>query len=141
MSDRLMIRTFMAGLVERAGGVDAAAALIGARLGDEVSKGSISKRLAGHLDWPLVEIMALEDAVGDPCVRRWLARSLPELAEGRSLMQAAAETVRENGEAVSAVMDFAAGRGSKARARKEVSDLVTASARLAALMEGTDDTA
>jgi hypothetical protein len=141
MDDRAMIRAFMAGLVDRAGGVDAAAALIGARHGTDVSRGSISKRLAGHLDWPLVEIMALEDAVGDPCVRRWLARSLPELDEGRSLMQAAAETVRENGEAVSAVMDFAAGRGSKARARKEVSDLVTASARLAALMEGTDDTA
>lgn len=139
MSDRAMIRAFMAGLVERAGGVDAAAALIGARNGAEVSKGSISKRLTGHLDWPLVEIMALEDAVGDPCVRRWLARSLREIAEGQSLMQAAAEAVREHGEAVSAVMDFAAGRGTRADARKEVSESVTASARLAALMEGTDD--
>lgn len=138
MSDRAMIRAFMAGLVERAGGVDAAAALIGARLGAEVSKGSISKRLAGHLDWPLVEIMALEDAVGDPCVRRWLARSLPEISEGQSLMQAAAEAVREHGEAVSAVMDFVAGRGCRAKARKEVSDAVTANKRLAALMEGED---
>lgn len=138
MSDRLMIRAFMAGLVERAGGVDASAALIGARLGTEVSKGSISKRLAGHLDWPLVEIMALEDAVGDPCVRRWLARSLPEISDGQNLMQAAAEAVREHGEAVSAVMDFASGRGSRAKARKEVSEAVTASNRLAALMEDGD---
>lgn len=138
MSDRAMIRAFMAGLVDRAGGVDASAALIGARLGAEVSKGSISKRLAGHLDWPLVEIMALEDAVGDPCVRRWLARGLPEISEGQALMQAAAEVVREHGEAVSAVMDFAAGRGCRSRARKEVSEAVTASKRLAALMEDGD---
>lgn len=136
MSDRLMIRAFMAGLVERAGGVEPAAALIGARLGADVSKGSISKRLAGLLDWPLVEVMALEDAVGDPCVRRWLARGLPEVAEGQSLMQAAADAVRENGEAVSAALDFAAGRGSRARACKEASEAVHASRRLAALMEG-----
>jgi hypothetical protein len=135
MPDRLMIRAFMAGLVERAGGVDAAAALIGARLGAEVSKGSVSKRMAGHLDWPLVEIMALEDAVGDPCVRRWLARSLPEISEGQSLMQAAADLVREHGEAVSAVMEFASGRGSRAEARKELAEAVTAGSRLAALMD------
>lgn len=131
-----MIRAFMVGLVGRAGGVDAAAALIGARLGADVSKGSISKRMAGQLDWPLVEIMALEDAVGDPCVRRWLSRSLPELAEGQSLLAAAAEAVREHGEAVSAVMDFAAGRGARAVAAKEVSEAVVAASRLAALMEG-----
>jgi len=134
-----MIRAFMAGLVGRAGGLDAAAALIGARLGADVSKGSISKRLSGQLDWPLVEILALEDAVGDPCVRRWLARSLPELAEGQSLLAAAAEAVREHGEAVSAVMDFAAGRGARAQAAKEVSEAVVAAKRLAALMEGAGE--
>jgi hypothetical protein len=135
MSDRLMIRALMAGLVEKAGGVDPAAALIGARLGAEVSKGSVSKRMGGHLEWPLVEIMALEDAVGDPCVRRWLARSLPEVTEGQSLMQVAAEVVREHGEAISAVMDFATGRGKRATARKELADVVTATARLAAVMD------
>lgn len=138
MSDRLMIRAVMAGLVERAGGVDASAALIGARLGTQVSKGSISKRLAGHLSWPLDEIMALEEAVGDLCVRRWLTTTVPEIAEGQNLMQAAAEAVREHGEAVSAVMDFASGRGSRAKARKEVSESVIASNRLAALMEDGD---
>lgn len=139
MSDRAMIRAFMAGLVERAGGVDAASALIAARLGGEVSKGTISKRLAGHLDWPLVEVMALEDAVGDPCVRRWLARSLPEIAEGQCVMAAAAEAVREHGEAVSAAMDFASGRGSRAKAAKEASEAVVAAKKLAAALEVSDD--
>ena len=105
------------------------------RLGAEVSKGSISKRLSGHLDWPLVEIIALEDAVGDPCVRRSMAGSLPEIAEGRNLLQATADVVREHGEAVAAVMDFASGRGDHARARKEVQDVVAVTARLAAMME------
>lgn len=135
MSDRAVLRAFMQGLVDRLGGVEAAAACIAARWGGEVSKGSISKRLAGHLDWPLIEIIALEDAAGDPCVRRWLARSLPEVAQGQNLLQATADVVREHGEAVSAVIDFAAGRGKRDAARKEVADALSASARLAALME------
>lgn len=135
MSEAAMIRAFMAGLVDRAGGVDAAAAVIGARLGHEVSKGSISKRLAGQLDWPLIEIMALEDAVGDRCVRQWLARSLPDATRGHSMMAMVASIAREHGEAVSAVMEFAAGRGDIARARKEVEDALSALTRLAADLE------
>ena len=129
-----MIRAFMAGLVERAGGVDAAAALIGARLGAEVSKGSISKRLHGQLSWPLEEIMALEDAVGDPCVRRWLARSLPEDEVARSLMEGLAEVARETGEALGAVAALASG-GCRTSARKEVQDALTATRKLAARLE------
>ena len=138
MSDRLIISAFMQGLVSRAGGVDAAAAIIGARHGSDVSKGSISKRLSGHLDWPLVEIIALEDALGDHCVRRWLARSLPEAAEGQNLMQGAGAMAVEAGEAMAAVMDFTSGRGSKAKARKEVQDARAATDALAALLEGDE---
>lgn len=136
MSDRKIILAFMQGLVEKAGGVDPAAAIIGARHGAEVSKGTISKRLAGQLDWPLVEIMALEDAVGDHCVRRWLSRSLPEVAEGQSLIEGVAEVARENGEAVSAVMGFVSGRTSRDVARKEVQDACAAVTALAALIDG-----
>lgn len=136
MSDAAMIRAFMAGLVDRAGGVDASAALIGARTGADVSKGTISKRNAGHLDWPLVEILALEDAVGDPCVRRWLMRSLPEEQDSRDLMQHAAEVYREAGDAAGAAMDLASGRGNRTQARKEVAEALAALERLAAHVEG-----
>lgn len=139
MSDRAMIRAFMAGLVDRVGGVEPAAALIGARLGTEVSKGSISKRLAGHLDWPLVEIMALEDAAGHRCVRRWLAASLPEVAEGQSIMQGVADAAREHGEAVAAVMKYATSGTDRAQARKELAEAVHAIRHLAALLD--DDVA
>lgn len=137
--DRAMIRAFMAGLVERAGGVDAAAAMIGARLGAEVSKGSISKRLAGHLDWPMVEVWALEDLLGDPCVSRWRSSKLAGVAEGQSLMRAATDLVREHGEAVSAVMELASGQGNRAIVRKEVSEALEAAKRLAAVVEAQDD--
>lgn len=126
----------MASLIERAGGLDAAAAAIGARLGSECSKGTISKRMSGQLDWPLVEVMALEDAVGDPCVRRWLARSLPEAGHAASLTQGVADLSREHGEAVGAVLDVVAGRGCAGRARKELADVLAALTALAAQMEG-----
>lgn len=135
MSDRSMIRAFMAGLIDRAGGMEAAAALIGARLGQEVSKGSVSKRQSGALDWPLVEIIALEDAVGDACVRRWLSRSLPEDGLGQGLLSGLAEAARETGEAVGAVAAYASGQITRAEAAKEVQDAVTATKRLAARLE------
>lgn len=136
MNDAGMIRAFMRGLIERAGGVDAAAAVIGAALGHEVSKGSISKRQSGHLDWPLIEIMALEDAVGDRCVRRWLSQSLPEVEQGVCLLRGAAVLARESGEAFEAVADLAAGTGCRDKARKEVADLIVAGKTMAAIIEG-----
>lgn len=135
MSDAAMIRAFMARLIEAAGGVDPAAALIGARLGRDVSKGSISKRQSGGLDWPLVEVMALEDAVGQPIVRRWLAQGLPEAADAQTMAHGVAEVAREAGEAVAAVMDLMGGSGSRVRARKELSEARDALGRLAALVE------
>jgi hypothetical protein len=140
MSDRQIIRAFMGNLIEKAGGVDAAAMVIGARLGADVSKGSISKRQSGQLDWPLVEIVALEDAVGDPCVRRWLARSLPEVAAGQNLMQGVGRMAAEVGEATSAVMEFVSGRGSQSLARKEVQDAVVAINHLAAQLDSAGET-
>lgn len=132
--DRAMIRVFMARLVERAGGVDAASAFISARLGSTVCKGTVSKRMAGHLEWPLVEIMALEDAVGDLCVRRWLAGSLPGVAESQSLMAAAAASALEHGQAVAAVLAVANGQGDLAIARREMAEAAQAlTALLAAL--------
>jgi len=133
--DRAMIRVFMARLVERAGGVDAASAFISARLGSAVCKGTISKRMAGHLEWPLVEIMALEDAVGDLCVRRWLAGSVPELVQRQSLMEAAAASALEHGQAVAAALAVASGHGDLATARRELSEAAQALTGLLAALD------
>lgn len=146
MSDQnaTMIHALMIGLVERAGGVEAAARLIDARMGrpldrdsQSTRKGTLSKRLAGHLSWPLDEIMALEDATGDRCVRRWLAQSLPELAEAQCVMRAMAEISREHGEAMGALADYAVAPSAsgRARARKEMQDVLGVLKRLAAQFE------
>lgn len=138
MHNQAIIRAFMASLIDRVGGVDAAASVIAARYSTEVSKGTISKRQSGSLDWSLVDIIAIEDAVGDPCVRRWLARNLPEVTEGQSLMQGVGSMALEAGEATVAVMEFVSGRGSRDRARKEVADMLASVGQLAAQLEGGD---
>lgn len=134
MSERLMIKAFMASLIEKAGGFDAAAAVIGARLGHDISKGSISKRQSGQLDWPLIEILALEDAVGEQPVRRWLMQSLPEVQDAACLMQSAGELAAEGGEAVMALTQLAMGKGCRATARKQIADVIDSAKRTAAVL-------
>lgn len=141
MDNSAMIRALMAGLVARAGGVDAAAALISAHVGREVGKGSVSKRMAGHLEWPLAEIMALEDAVGDPCVRRWLARGLGDGLRGEALIAAVARVAQEHGEALSASMALSAGVGSRAVALREAMEAHDALSVLITTLSGGGDAA
>ena len=137
MSDRqAIIRAFMAKLIRKAGGVEAAALVIGADLGTPVSKGSISKRQAGHLDWPLVEIMALEDALLDYSVREWFAQTTPKAAEDQTLMHSVGRMAAESGEAMAAAMEFASGRGSKAIALKEAHDALVSASNLVAQLTG-----
>ncbi|CAM3093121.1 hypothetical protein PANO111632_02755 [Paracoccus nototheniae] len=138
MSEKAMIQAFMASLIDKVGGFDAAAAVIGARLGHDISKGSISKRQSGQLGWPLLEIMALEDAAGDRCVRRWLRRCDPEAEANDELMSLLAIASKESGEAFTALLKFAAGTGSLAEARKEVEDAISVKRRIAGLLASGD---
>lgn len=139
MSDRQIIQAFMAKLIEKAGGYDATAAIISARLGHDISKGSISKRQSLQLDWPFIEIIALEDSVGDPCVSLWRARRLPEVEDSMCLLRGAASLARESGEAFEAIADLAAGSGCRDKARKEVADLIVASKNVAAILDRRSD--
>lgn len=135
MDDSAMIRAFMAQLIDRLHGVDAAAAVISARRGVEVSKGTISKRQAGQLEWPAVDIWAMQDALGVFCVDDYRQQRRRDLTGGDDLLAALAPVARESGEAVSAVMDFVAGRGSHAAARKEVSEALAVLQRTAAMLQ------
>jgi hypothetical protein len=137
VSDRDMIRAFMARLIEEAGGVDATSALVSARLGRNVCKGTISKRMSGDLDWPLVEIRALEKVVGNFCVSRWIAGDVPEVAQAQSLMTAAALAVREHGEAIAATLAVASGSGDMAVALCEMDEALQALGRLRASLGAT----
>jgi hypothetical protein len=132
--DSNMIRAFMVRLVDQAGGVEPAAALISAATGKDVSKGSISKRMAGQLEWPLSEILALERALGNPCVSRWVAGGVPEIAEARNIMTVVAEAAREHGEAISAAMAVGMGTGCIAVAKRELQEAALSMQRLAATL-------
>ncbi|WP_312526751.1 hypothetical protein [Paracoccus sp. (in: a-proteobacteria)] len=123
MTDTKIITSLMKNVLEAHGGLDAAAAYLSEKFGKEVHKGTLSKRQAGDLEWPLAHIWALEDAVECHSVSRYRNRILPEAGKGESMMSAAASLMEEAGEAFGAIAKFATGKGSIDEARKETSDM------------------
>lgn len=111
MSDaRRTTRAAMAALIQSIGCLDAVAATIAARWGEGCSKGTISRKLAGSLDFTLADLIALEDATGRYPVTHILARRLqagagaPPVGATGDLRRDAAEISREVGEAVAAIL-------------------------------------
>jgi hypothetical protein len=136
--DSMMIRAHMARLVREAGGVEAAAALISAETGNELSKGTVSKCNAGLLEWKLVDILALERAVGLRPVSRWVADGVPEIGDSASLMNAVAAAAKEHGEAIAAVIAASMGTGSLAIAKRELQEATVALQSLTATLAGLE---
>lgn len=131
MSDpRPIIQASMRALVARLGCFDAAAETINAALGGGCSKGTISKRMAGQLDWPLAEIMALEDALCSYPVSRLVAQRLAraEAASAASLVGLVSAMAKEGGEAVAAGVIAAQAAGPKevAQAVTEIREAIVA---------------
>lgn len=77
-------RGMFAALVQRAGGVDAVAAVLEARFGTG-HKGTVSKMAAGHIGVTVDAVVAVEDFIGDaPITRRMFERlAAVAQAEGR----------------------------------------------------------
>lgn len=108
---------------------DAAAETINARWGRGASKGTISKKAAGQLDWTIADVIALEDASGRYPVTRMLARRLERAKDPEGcIIEHASSIAREAGEAVSALLSAAqsADAGDKAQALKELHDVESA---------------
>jgi hypothetical protein len=103
---RLTVLAQMRALIQRFGCLDAAAATIQARTGGECSKGVLSRRMAGQLDWPVADVAALEDAMGLYPVTEMLARRMNGDARGAGLplVAQAGIVAKEAGEAVSAAL-------------------------------------
>ncbi len=117
---REIIRASMRALVVRFGCYDAVAEAINAALpGARCCKGTIARRMAGQLDWPVCEVMALEDAVGAWPVTRMLARRLADDAAAPEvpLMALAGSAAKEGGEAVAAILAALGCARPEARAR------------------------
>ena len=103
---RKISRANMRSLVDWFGCYDAVAETLNARWGGGASKGTVSKKVAGHLDWTVADVVALEDAAGRYPVTRMMTRRLehrPVIASG-SLLQDGSSIAKESGEAISAIL-------------------------------------
>jgi len=109
--------------------LDAAAETINARYGRGASKGTLSKKLSGQLDWSVAEVVALEDACGRFPVTRWMARRLDRWGCLPAPMLAQAGAIsREAGEAVAAILaaEQSAGADDRAQAVAEIDEAIEA---------------
>lgn len=100
----LAIRAIFAGMVQRLGGVDAAAAVLEARYGTGC-KGTISRMCAGHAGVTVEAAVAIEDALGSyPLTRRLAERMGGTLPAPASLQVLAAQSAVESGAAQAALI-------------------------------------
>jgi len=123
-------RAAMAALVQSFGCFDAVAETISARWGGGCSKGTISKKIAGLLDWTLPDVIALEDAAGRFPVSRLLARRMSGdvVSSVGSLLSDGASIARETGEAVAAILSAqaSASAADEAQAIVEIDEAIEA---------------
>ncbi len=120
----------MRSLVEWMGCYDAVAETLNARWGGGHSKGTVSRKMNGALDWTLPDVIALEDAAGRYPVTRILARRMGGggvPADG-SLISASSSIAKESGEALAAILSAQQSSCADdcAQAIKEVDDAVEA---------------
>lgn len=133
MSDQVA-RMMFDGLVRRAGGVDAVAAILEARHGCG-HKGTVSKMCAGQIGLTLAAVVAVEDALGAfPITERLHARVADEGAAQGNLPELAARISSSGGDAVAVLLRAlgSAGDGGCRVTRAEAADIV---AQLRALAE------
>jgi hypothetical protein len=131
MSDlRQISRANIKSIIEWFGCYDAVAETINARWGGGASKGTISKKVSGHLDWTIADLIALEDASGRYPVTRLLARRLENRADNApdSLLLQTGMIARESGEAIAAILaaEQSSCAAENAQAIKEIDDALEA---------------
>jgi hypothetical protein len=140
MSTRARVNASMQALIDGFYGcLDSAAEQINARAGASVSKGTISKRLAGQYGWPVEDVIALEDGAGRYPVTKMMMRRLDASKEtaAASLYEASGVASKEAGEAISAALSAAqsADAGEIAAAIQEAAEGEAAMRRLREALE------
>lgn len=127
---RKISRANMKSIVDWFGCFDAVAETINARWGGGASKGTISKKVSGTLDWTLADVIALEDASGRFPVTRLMARRLGNrvVMADHGLMTQSGIIAKESGEAVLAILaaEQSSGANEKAQAIKEIDEAMLA---------------
>lgn len=141
MSDlRRVTHAAMRSLIGWFGCLDAAAETINARWEAGASKGTLSKKAGGSLDWTVADVIALEDAAGQYPVTRLMARRLAGAGGARPsgcLVAASASIARETGEAVAALLAASASAGAEDQAAA-VKELLEARAAIDAALARLD---
>ncbi len=127
---RTIVGVNMKALIDWLGCFDAVVETLNARWGGGTSKGTISKKINGALDWTVADVVALEDATGRFPVTRMLARRLecrPAPTDG-NLLKDGSSIAKESGEAISAILaaEQSSSADERAQAIKEIDDAVFA---------------
>jgi len=137
---RKISRANMKSIVDWFGCFDAVAETINARWGGGASKGTISKKASGALDWTVADVIALEDASGRFPVTRMMQRRL----EGRcvmtenSLVAQSGIIAKESGEAIAAILsaEQSSSADEQAQAIKEIDEAMLALQQARTRLEG-----
>lgn len=103
---RKIARAHMKAIVDHLGCFDAVAETINTRWGEGASKGTVSKKVSGSLDWTIADVVALEDASGRYPVTRTLARRLEAAGQVAdcNLVEHSGVIAKESGEAIAAIL-------------------------------------
>lgn len=142
MSDpRQVIRLQMAALVDKLGGFEAAVEVLRARWGHPVSKGTLSKKRSGDLDWTLADAIALQEAAGDFPVTDYMMRQKQARggkAVSGDLLALSGVISKETGEAVAAVLGVLGAEDPDDRAAtiKELYEAIDAMRTVVNVLEG-----
>ncbi len=127
--ERVTLNAHVMALIGKIGGYDAAVAVFEARWGKPYSKGTITAKKNGTLDWTVMDVMALEEAAGSDAITRWLASRHEEDVAADCVPTELATFARESGEAISAVIN-ARTPAERAKAVKELNDVSASVDRL-----------
>jgi hypothetical protein len=127
---RQISRAHMKALIDWFGCYDAVAETINTRWGGGASKGTISKKTTGVLDWTVADVVALEDASGRYPVTRLLARRLENRTEitNNCLLLQTGIIAKESGEAIAAILsaEQSSGADERAQAITEIDEAIAA---------------
>jgi hypothetical protein len=131
MADLLKLsRAHMKSIVGWFGCYDAVAATINARWGGGSSKGTVSKKASGILDWTVADVIALEDASEQFPITQMMVKRLEaqEVINDICLMSLTGMIAKENGEAIAAILSAqqSSSADDRVRAMKEIDEAIVA---------------
>ena len=139
---RNIVRMSMKAVIDWYGCLDAAAETINARWGGSASKGILSRKLSGSLDFTVADVIALEDASGRHPVTKLLARRLEErvVADTDCLVTQSGEIAKESGEAISAILSAkqSACANNKAQAIVELDEAIEVMQKARCILGGVE---